>query len=105
MSFTKIYALLVSDLGFSARFVEQTASQVIIDKYPVKMSTSALRLLPKNRMEKTRLTSYVQIQTTYHFRIGSFQQVGHATNAFVAKDQRRPNPAVSSGATNRQSNL
>ncbi len=85
---------IVSDLGFNARLVEQTASQAIIDKYPIKMSTSALRLLSKNRMEKTGFPSDVHIQTTYHFRIGSSQQVGHATNAFVAKDQRRSRPAV-----------
>ncbi len=76
---------IVLDLGFSARLVEQTASQAIIDKYPMEMSTSALQ---------TGLPSDVHIQTTYHFRIGSSQQVGHATNALVAKDQRRSRPAV-----------
>ncbi len=85
VNYQDLCADIVLDLGFGARLVEQTASQAIIDKYPIEMSTSALQ---------TGLPSDVHIQTTYHFRIGSSQQVGHATNAFVAKDQRRSRPAV-----------
>jgi hypothetical protein len=87
---------IVLDLGFGARLVEQTASQAIIDKYPIEISTSALQ---------TGLPSDVHIQTTYHFRIGSSQQVGHATNAFVAKDQEDLGQRYTHYATNRQSNL